>query len=243
MEETKNKKRLSIKDSVYIGTVVLLSAGLITTSVFLTIKNKKSSFQSYYDSKVAAYRAENANFSKGQIVFIGDSITDLYHLNDYYSDLDKATYNRGIGGDTTSGVLKRLDVSLYDIEPSKVVLMIGINDINGYIAESEIVSNYTKILDGIKEHLPTTELYSMSILPVNSDLGANYDLKRATNTILSVNAKIKPIVEQHSYQYLDLFSQVQDGENHLKKDLSDDGIHLNHNGFVIWTDLVKPYLQ
>ena len=220
-----------------------MSAGLITASVFLVIKKKKEPFESYYDSKVAAFRAENANFSKDQIVFIGDSITDLYHLNDYYSDLDKATYNRGIGGDTTSGVLKRLDVSLYDIEPSKIVLMIGINDINGYIAESEIVSNYTKILDGIKEHLPTAELYSMSVLPVNSDLGANYDLNRATSTILSVNSKIKPIVESHSYQYLDLFSQVEDGENHLRKELSDDGIHLNHNGFVIWTDLVKPYLQ
>lgn len=243
MEEVKQKKKINIKDKVYVGVIVLLSVALITTSVILVIKKKRDSHQSYYDSKVAAYRAENANFSKGQIVFIGDSITDLYHLNDYYSDLSKATYNRGIGGDTTSGVLKRLDVSLYDIEPSKIVLMIGINDINGFIKENEIVSNYTKILDGIKEHLPSAELYTMSILPVNSDLGAAYDINRATNSILSVNSKIKPLAESHSYTYLDLFSLVQDGENHLKKDLSDDGIHLNHNGFVIWTDLVKPYLQ
>ena len=76
--------------------------------------NKSNSFEAYYNRKCLAYSVENANYSKEQIVFIGDSITDLYTLDSYYS-LTLATYNRGIGGDTTEGVLKRLDVSLSSI--------------------------------------------------------------------------------------------------------------------------------
>ena len=85
MQENKRRK-ISIKDIVYISTTVLLVGGLITTSILLNVKKNNEVSQDYYDKKVAQFTMENGNFSKGQIVFIGDSITDLYHLDDYYHD-------------------------------------------------------------------------------------------------------------------------------------------------------------
>ena len=242
MQENKRRK-ISIKDIVYISTTVLLVGGLITTSILLNVKKNNEVSQDYYDKKVAQFTMENGNFSKGQIVFIGDSITDLYHLDDYYQDLSLRTYNRGIGGDVTGMLLKRIQVSLYDLEPTKVVLMIGINDINGGVSTNTILENYDNILKGIKTKLPETKVYTMSILPINNDLPAYIDVDKSTERIVSINEEIKTMSSNYSYQYMDLFSLVNDDKNHLKKEYSLDGIHLSEQGFVTWTNLIKPELK
>ena len=241
-----NKRRFGVLEVIYICTTLLLVGGLIAALASLNIKNEQKQsqdyFKEYYDKKVAAFAVENANYAKGQNVFIGDSITDLYHLDEYYSDLDKATYNRGIGGDTTIGVLNRLDVSLYQIVPSNIVLMIGINDINSGYLEDDIIARYTSILDNIKSNLPSSKLFAMSILPMHDAMQGYIDLNKNTEIIISINSKIKLLAEERSYQYMDLFSLVKDEDNHLIKAYSDDGIHLNDAGFRVWTDLVKPVL-
>ena len=237
------KRKLSLKGIIYISSTILLVGGLVTTSVLLTIKKNVENSQDYFDKKVAQFTMENANFSKGQIVFIGDSITDLYHLDDYYQDLPLRTYNRGIGGDVTGMLLKRIQVSLYDLEPTKVVLMIGINDINGGVSTDTILKNYNDILSGIKTKLPFAKVYTMSILPINNDVPSYIDVKKSTERILSINEEIKEMASNYSYQYMDLFSLVKDDSNHLKKEYSLDGIHLSEQGFVTWTNLIKPELQ
>ena len=236
-------KRISIKDIIYIATTALLIGGLVTTCVLLNVKKNKEVSEDYYDKKVAQFTMENGNFSKGQIVFIGDSITDLYHLDDYYKDLPLRTYNRGIGGDVTGMLLKRIKVSLYDLEPTKVVLMIGINDINGGVSRDTILDNYNNILKGIKTTLPSAKVYTMSILPINSDLPAYVDVNKSTESIIAINEEIKEMANNYSCQYMDLFSLVKDDNNHLKKEYSLDGIHLSEQGFVTWTNLIKPELQ
>lgn len=236
-------RRLSVKDIIYISTTVLLVGGLVTTCVLLNVKKNQEVSQDYYDKKVAQFTMENGNFSKGQIVFIGDSITDLYHLDDYYQDLSLRTYNRGIGGDVTGMLLKRIQVSLYDLEPTKVVLMIGINDINGGVSTDTILENYDNILKGIKTKLPSAKVYTMSILPINSDLPSYVDVNKSTERILTINEEIKTMTTNYSYKYMDLFSLVKDDKNHLKKEYSLDGIHLSEQGFVTWTNLIKPELE
>ena len=236
-------KKLGVKDIIYISSTVLLVGALVTTSILLSVKRNVEVSEDYYDKKVAQFTMENGNFSKGQIVFIGDSITDLYHLDDYYQDLPLRTYNRGIGGDVTGMLLKRIQVSLYDLEPTKVVLMIGINDINGGVSTDTILANYDNILKGIKTKLPAAEVYTMSILPINSDLLAFVDLNKSTERILAINEEIKTMATNYSYQYMDLFSLVKDDDNHLKKEYSLDGIHLSEQGFVTWTNLIKPELK
>lgn len=244
------RKKISILNLVLIASTVLLSGAVITLSVLLagqintsnTPQEEENFFQAYYNNKVSAFDVENYNCSKGQIVFIGDSITDLYHLDDYYADLDKATYNRGIGGDTTDGVYRRLETSLYQIEPSKIVLMIGINDINTGKEKDEIVNNYQRIVDDIKVHLPSANLLTMSICPMNDDVPGYINLDKATATIKSINEEIKNTSESRGYQYFDLFSLLSDENSHLKKEYSSDGIHLNEAGFAVWTNLVKPAL-
>ena len=241
----KNKKNL-------ISNLILLSiiTGLAVVIVILTLRligqtDNRTDMQKYYDSKCQSYAVQNVNLAQGQIVFIGDSITDLYILDDHYTDLSLACYNRGIGGDTTSGVLKRLEISLYQLNPSAVVLMIGTNDINGGLEEEGILKRYEQIIDEINLNLPDTRLYCMSILPQNSQIEEYSHIRIADTTpkIMRMNAKIARLAEKKGATYLDLFSLTADEENHLIREYSDDGLHLNPTGLSVWTELIKPYLK
>ena len=200
--------------------------------------------KSYWQQKYDSFAVQNANLSKNQIVFIGDSITDLYPLDDYYTDLTKATYNRGIAGDTTLGILQRMKVSLYDLAPSKIVLMIGINDINGGRSVEDIANSYNSILTQIKQNLPTTHVFCMSILPMSETIlnYADINLDERNTKVRQVNSRIIELANAYGYSYVNLYEQVCNDSLRLKNEYTDDGIHLNANGFAVWTSVVKPYL-
>lgn len=238
-------KKIALKDIIFLVLVILLVAAVVTLSVLLA-RQKKISKQAptYYDQKCAAFTLENSNFSQGQIVFIGDSITDGYRLSDFYADLPLAVYNRGIGGDVTSGVYNRLKTSLYDLAPSKIVLLIGINDINSGRTNDEIIANYTSILEEIKKNLPAADVTCLSVLPMHDKVAAwGIDLEKATAQIKDLNDKIKTLAEGKGYRYIDLFSLVSDGNDRLVEGYTYDGLHLNADGYAIWTAAVKPYLE
>lgn len=230
---------------INIAVILLLVAAVIILSVKLAERqDNRNDFQKYYDNKVFSYRVQNANLSKGQVVFIGDSITDLYVLDDHYADLDLACYNRGIGGDTTAGVLKRLQVSVFDLEPSVVVLMIGTNDVNGNLPKNEILDRYRQIVEAIRTTLPDTKLYCVSLIPQNKQLeeDSEIDVDHTTEVILRLNPEIRQIAETAGAQYIDLFPLLADSDNFLLPEYSDDGIHLNETGLAVWTDLMLPLL-
>lgn len=247
MENTgvgKDKRNLVI---VLLATVgALLLAAVIVLAVILgqQMQPNLPVFKEYYDLKCQAYEVQNTNLAKGQIVFIGDSITDLYVLDDHYADLPLAVYNRGIGGDYTQGVLDRLKVSLYDIAPEYVVLMIGTNDVDFGVPTETTVENYAKILDEIYTNMPDVKLYCMSIIPQNMQLQESSGLDVAANTrkIMAINSQIKTLAEAKGATYLDLFSLLADENNYLIADYSDDGLHLNVAGLQVWTELLKPHL-
>ena len=240
-------KKITMKDVVYLIVIVLLLASTVTMSVLyakLKANKKEESAPSYYDQKCAAFALENANLSEGQIVFIGDSITDGYHLNNHYNDLPLATYNRGIGGDVTSGVIARLKTSVIDLKPSKVIMMIGINDINSGRTNDEIMTNYKTIINEIQTNLPATEIICQSVLPMDARVTAwGIDLPNAIQKIKDLNARIKTYVESKDILFVDLFTHFKDENDQLIPSYSYDGVHPNAAGYDVWTSVLKPLLQ
>lgn len=232
-----------MKKKIFISIISIIGASVVALCMALGIYLMTKQ-PSYWQTKYDEFVVENRSAKMGQIVFLGDSITDFCPLENYYSDLSLKTYNRGIGGDTTLGILKRLDVSLFDIRPSKIVLMIGINDINSGRTVDEIAESYSNILNQIKTRLPETQVYCMSVLPMSDKLleVVSIDLTERNNQVILLNEKINELANGLGYSYLNLFSLVSTSENLLKNELTDDGIHLNNNGFTIWANLVKPYL-
>ncbi len=242
-------KRLQLtkRDALYlivIGVLVLaLVAALVVPS--LLKKDTEPTAPTYYDLKCDAFHVQNANLAYGQIVFIGDSITDLYPLDNYYADLSLASYNRGISGDTTSGVLGRLYVSAYELAPSKIVLMIGTNDVNGNDTVENIAERYKEILSKLRAELPSAEIYCISVIPQNEVLESysSINVAKSTERIHALNTEIAAMCPQFNATYLDLYSLLANENDRLIDTYSDDGLHLNAEGFAVWTSLLKPYLQ
>src|SRR6201996_5159166 len=101
----------------------------------------------------------------GRVIFLGNSITEMGNWKKVTGDT--TVINRGIGGDITFAILKRLkDVT--DRQPSKVFLLIGINDIGKDIPDAVIADNELKIVKEIHDKCPQTKIYVESVLPVNS---------------------------------------------------------------------------
>ena len=154
-------------------------------------------------------------------------------------------YNGGIGADTTEKVLNRLKVSLFDLQPAKVVLLIGVNDIIFDLGVNNLLLNYGIILNDINLNLPNTEVLCLSILPMNQAVNSTAvpNVEKSNQIIMDVNIEIEKIVDEYDYEFVNLFPEFADDNNYLKEEFSDDGLHLNHNGYVVLSNKLKPMLM
>ena len=175
------------------------------------------------------------------IIFLGNSITA--EGKDWSSRLDNSIIrNRGIGGDTTDGVLARLG-EIIDSNPTAVFLLIGINDLyNNTIekpSESYIADNIINIAKKIKSNSSNTKVYIQTLLPISKKKSYKYyDLYN--QSIKRINKIIIENQQKGLYSVIDLHSLFVDNKGQLRSDLTYDGLHLNEQGYLVWPDFVKP---
>lgn len=182
------------------------------------------------------YRLKHSMFlntpaSEGSVIFLGDSLTDWLSLNELLPGI--RVLNRGIAGDTTIGVLHRLDEVIRH-KPAKLFLLIGTNDIAMGISERKITDNISEIISRIQEASPETAIYLQTLIPVNSMyMGYRHNMKIDTvNDVLRVIAGKKGCVLVDLYEIF-----AENGELPLRYTF--DGLHLNGEGAVKWTEYVK----
>lgn len=172
----------------------------------------------------------------GKIIFLGNSITEMGNWKKATNDT--TVINRGIGGDITYGVLKRLkDVT--DRQPSKLFILLGINDIGKDIPDAVIADNYLKIVKEVHAKCPQTKIYVESILPLNPTMPnfpQHYDKEEH---VLSVNKLLKANAQPGNYTFIDIFHLFVDDDGRLKSQYSYEGLHLKPEAYVIWIDYLK----
>lgn len=173
---------------------------------------------------------------KGDIVFLGNSIT--YGGGDWAKLLNEPTAkNRGISGDITYGVLERLD-EIISARPSKIFILIGINDISRNIPDENIIENYKKMISRIRKGSRKTKIYFQTLLPVNSAFGKFPNHYNKDEHILALNDVIRGF-KARKVAVVDLYPHFLNAENHLKAEITKDGLHLLPAGYQIWADVLK----
>lgn len=198
---------------------------------------------SAYFARVNEFKIYNRFAKPNGIVFVGDSLTQRYPLNEFYPGL--ATYNRGIDGDTTSGVLKRLDVSIFDIKPKVVVLQIGTNDVQvGNIAKEETIVNIQTIIDKITSTDPNIKIILVSLYPVN-ETGEKLVERiivgpRNNQDIQWINSHISKI---KGVTFVDVYFSLLDDDHQLNMRFSKEGLHLSLTGYSIITPFIIRALE
>lgn len=166
------------------------------------------------------------------IVFLGDSITALCEWRELLG-WDLPILNRGIGGDTSAGVLSRIR-SVTDLRPSAVFLMIGTNDL-GLLPPATIASNISAILSEIRRGCPDTLTYLQSILPSRS-------IKR-NRWAQEVNMELSKFADGQTIRYLSLYDCLLDNEDLLDSRFTHDGLHLSGDGYLKWAAQIQSHIE
>jgi len=191
------------------------------------------------------YREANAALSppaagENRVVFFGDSITDIWKLDQYFPG--KPYVNRGIGGQTTPQMLVRFRQDVIELHPKVVVILAGTNDIagnTGPMRNEDIEANCASFAELAKVN--GIRVVFSSVLPVHNYTERSKELfaQRSPTRILELNEWLKKYCAENKIVYLDYFSAMVDDKGLLKKDVADDGLHPNDAGYKIMVPLAE----
>ena len=198
---------------------------------------------STYFARHNEFKIYNRFAKPGGIVFLGDSLTQRYPLADFYPNMP--IYNRGIDGDTTVGLLKRLDVSVFALQPSIVVLQIGTNDLQvAELPPEATIENIQLIISKIKEGLPNVKILLVSLYPVNETpdkLIEKIVVGPLTNKdLMWMNSHLKTLDQ---VEFIDVYPSLCDATGNLEMRYTKEGLHLSLNGYAQVTEKIKPVLE
>lgn len=196
-----------------------------------------ASYSPYWNQRASHFR--QLPNTKGEIIFLGDSITDGCNWTELFNDV--RIKNRGISGDVTPGILTRLD-EVVESKPTKIFLMIGINDLAIGFSPEQIVNNIKAIVKSIQKESPDTLVYLEGILPVNSDYSNFPNHNNKTQEILGINRVLKRLAEEYGVTYIDLHSRFIVDDYKLNPEYTNDGLHLTGAGYMAWKEEVEPYV-
>lgn len=237
------KKNLGGKEKNFCGLIIfvliLICLGLASFLVY--------HFKSYDHFKVKVVKETVLKeVMDDNYLFLGDSITDFYDLDKYYEGLK--VVNSGISGNTTEDILKDMKNRVYRYNPSKVFILIGINDLYFDSDSKEVISNIKEIVKSIKENRPYCKIYLESIYPVNNtdDDKIDHDMvseKRDNKTVREINKELESFSKKEEITYIDMYSVLEDDDHNLKLDYTKEGLHLSDLGYEKVTEVLKKYIK
>lgn len=197
-----------------------------------------SLFSTYYQQRVSHFRTLPIN--PGKIIFLGNSITDGAEWSELFGNNN--VINRGISGDKTAGIINRLD-EITQRKPSKVFLLIGTNDLEHKVPQEEVINNIFLISQIIGQDSPDTKLYVQSILPVNDFFQKFNNHTKNGQEIVQINQILSENASKYNYTFIDIHTPFTDAEGKLKKELTNDGLHLNGEAYQKWKKLISPFVK
>ncbi len=175
---------------------------------------------------------EGTPLPPGRVVFLGDSITAGGLWECWFPELP--TCNRGINGDTTEDVARRLGSAIN--EPAAVSLLIGTNDLHGSRRLHDldgIARRARDIVAGIRRRAPETTVILNSVLPRTPHFAPR---------IQSLNERYRQVAAETDSTYLDLWPALADARGALRREYTVDNLHLTPPGYRAWSDVLRPHL-
>ncbi|PIQ07534.1 MAG: GDSL family lipase [Ignavibacteriales bacterium CG18_big_fil_WC_8_21_14_2_50_31_20] len=218
-----------------INFTLFLSSILFCVNVFAQ-NSTETKPQYLYNPNYALELDKYKNYMMKQadIVMLGNSITHGINWNEL---IDRTSISeQGIPSDITEGVLNRLEY-VYKLNPKICFIMIGVNDVFSWIPIETIFVNYKLLIENLK---------AKNIIPViQSILYASNAAPNAENRnieISKLNQLIFDYAKQNKIEFINLNKKMS-ASNFLKAELTIDGIHLNGEGFKIWSREVDKVLR
>ncbi|MCW6049429.1 SGNH/GDSL hydrolase family protein [Microcoleus sp. A2-C5] len=204
----------------------------------------KWSYQQWVTQLGREAEAAAANRPPKLSVLAGDSLSMWFPTK--LLPPDRIWLNQGISGETSVGLLKRLQ--LFDRTlPDTVFVMIGINDLLRGASDEGILNNQRQIIRDLRWAHPKAQVVVQSILPHSGEQATweNRDrlLAIPNSRIRAINRRLKEIASSENVSYLDLQPLFADADGNLPIELSTDGLHLNDRGYLVWRSGLQMFGQ
>ena len=168
-------------------------------------------------------------------VLVGDSLS-LWFPNELLPP-HRTWLNQGISGETSAGLVNRLEL-LDKTQPEDIFVLIGINDLIRGVKDETILANQELIIRYLRRVHPQAKIVVQSILPHSGKQvtweGRDRLLKIPNSRIQEINQKLKAIAQKEGVVYLDLYALFADADGNLKTELTTDGLHLSAEGYLVW---------
>jgi lysophospholipase L1-like esterase len=190
-----------------------------------TTPRKKPSYRGHRQEMFAMSRFESA-----PVVMLGDSLTERAQ----WGEITGCGFiaNRGIGGDDSAGVLRRLD-AVVRLRPGAVFMMIGVNDLISNVPSDRIVDNVRETIGRLTQS--GAKVYLTLVLPVTHGFTRKINARAD-----DLNAAYIKLAAETNATLVDFRADMQGRGGFLRDELSIDGIHLSPEGYRVWRDAVAP---
>ena len=192
---------------------------------------------------LARYRDANRNLppasaSEPRVVFMGDSITELWDRDSGKFFASKGYIGRGIGGQTTPQMLVRFQQDVVALKPKVVVINAGTNDIAGNTGPSSL----EMIEDNLKSMAQIAAANGIQVVLASVTPAYDYPWKRGlepAEKIVALNSWMKDYCARTGCVYADYFTPMSDENHGMKEGLSRDGIHPTPAGYAIMAPIAE----
>ena len=178
---------------------------------------------------------KDAADKQGAVVFFGDSITQGWgdRLARHFPDMKIA--NRGISGDTTRGMLIRLEEDVLSLKPAAVVMLMGTNDLEEQADPATVAGNVRLIVDELKAHSAELPIILCNVMP------SSETKKRPADKIQAVNKLVFDVVKgDPQITVLDTWTLFADSQGNAKPSEFPDLLHPNDAGYSKWAAALRP---
>lgn len=177
-------------------------------------------------------------------ILLGDSLS-LWFPSELLPQ-NRNWLNQGISGETSTGLLKRLEL-FNSTQPEIIFVMIGINDLIRGISDKIILDNQLQIIRYLKKVHPQTQIVVQSILPHGGEQTTWEKREKllaiSNSRIRSLNQQLQAIAQKEGVKYLNLYPLFANKQTNLRLELSTDGLHLNSQGYLVWSSALQLYSQ
>jgi len=191
-----------------------------------------------WESAIAAFEAQDRQQPPpdGGIVFIGSSSIRMWDLDRWFDGL--AVVNRGFGGSQVADSVRHAGRILLPCRPKVVVLYAGDNDIASGKTPEEVLADFNQFVAKVHAALPETRVVFIAIKP---------SIKRwsLVDTMRQANRLIRGVTENDPrLVFVDVDAPMLGSDGRPRSELfAPDGLHLNDEGYQLWSDLVRPHLK
>lgn len=193
-------------------------------------------FRNLWNQKRAAWTKRVAADQQA-LVFLGDSITQGWGDDFGGSFAGVKTANRGISGDTTRGMLFRLQDDVLALQPTGIVLLMGTNDLEEQAEPETIAGNLQLIVAAIKAHNPKLPIVVCQVFPSAATKKRPADKIRKVNELYAAAVKGDPQVT-----VIDTWTLFANEQGDAKPEEFPDLLHPNKAGYAKWAAALRPIL-